>query len=231
MANGIGRLLGSSLGRERFQARAQRARKLATRYPAAAQALEFFAAASEAQAEGLNLEGVHRLLRRVAPEPLASLTVTPEEVESYLRFPDPSRLSSVAARILLEQDPPVAPQVVDPPKLGCPRCGHPAQLGVLRPVAEGAALAMACSLCRQEWGVSRRVCPVCESESLEFYSAADYPATLIQMCGACKTYFHILDVTKDPELVPEADEIAGQPFDVWAMDQGYVKIFPNWVGL
>lgn len=216
---------------QRFQLRAVRARRLAAEYPASAQPLEFLAAVSEAQSRGLDLEGIHSLLNRVAPEPLASTLATDADVESYLRSPDPSRLSSIHARILLEQHPPDTPSVTGSVKPSCPRCGHPAQLGILRTVGDGAALTLACSLCRTEWPASRRKCPVCESESLEFYSAPAYPLTTTQTCGACLTYFHILHAGKDPDVIPEADELAAQPLDIWALEHGYTKIFPNWAGL
>ncbi|MBL8228570.1 MAG: formate dehydrogenase accessory protein FdhE [Bryobacterales bacterium] len=219
------------MDKQRFELRAARARKLAAKYPASAEPLEFLAAISEAQSKGLDLPEIHGLLRRVAPEPLASAVATDADVESYLRLPDPFRLSSIHARILLEQHPPDAPVVTSSVKPACPRCGHPAQLGVLRPVGEGAALTLACSLCRSEWSASRRTCPVCESEAIEFYSAPEYPAITTQTCGECFTYFHIVDAGKDPDLVPEADELAAQPLDIWALDHGYTKIFPNWAGL
>jgi formate dehydrogenase maturation protein FdhE len=211
--------------------RAARARQLARKYPSAAESLEFLALVSEAQNGGLDLEGVNRLLARIAPRPLSEVSAVEADIERYLRNPDPSKLTSLHARILLEGNPPQAPVVDDVAEPACPRCGHPAQLGILRPVGEGAALSLACSLCRHEWPVSRRSCPACGSESLEFHGAAEYPATTTQSCTACRSYFHILDLGKDPEMVLEADEVAAQPLDVWAIEQGLRKIYPNWTGL
>jgi hypothetical protein len=204
---------------------------LAKRYPAAAESLEFLARISEAQDGKLNLDGVNHLLARIAPHPLSTVRATEADIESYLRSPDPSKLTCLHARILLEQNPPQTPVVQETVEPACPRCGHPAQLGILLPVGEGSALSLACSLCRHQWPVSRRSCPLCGSESIEFHGAAEYPATTTQTCTACRSYFHILDLGKDPEIVPEADELAAQPLDIWAIDQGYVKIYPNWIGL
>lgn len=214
-----------------FQRRAARARTLAHRYPAAAEPLEFLARISEAQDSELDLPSVNRLLARIAPRPMSHARATEADIESYRRSPDPSKLTSLHARILLERTPPLALDVVQPIQPACPRCGHPAQLGILRPVGDGAALSLACSLCRHEWPASRRTCPVCHSEAIEFYASPDYPATLTQTCDTCQSYFHILDCGKDPQIVAEADELAAQPLDVWAIDSGYTKIYPNWIGL
>lgn len=112
-----------------------------------------------------------------------------------------------------------------------PSCEHVPQLGVLRPQGDGKALSLACALCRHEWSFPRTKCPACGSDKITFGSAEAFPAVRTQLCETCKTYFHILDLAADPEIIPEADEIAAQPLDVWALDQGYTKIFPNLVGL
>lgn len=202
----------------RFQQRAQRAADLANRYPAAREGLKFFAGVSLFQASGGGMEELCALVLRIAPPALRDAARHPED-------------SAWFQRVLREMHPPVA-QTASP--RACGKCGSPPQLGVLRPHGDGAALSLACSLCRHEWAYSRTQCPHCGSggeDVLQFAQAEDYPHIQTLTCEACQRYMHIIDIGKDPKAIPEADEISAQPLDVWAIEGGYVKIHPNLIGL
>ena len=182
--------------------RAQRARALADRLPHAAEALLLFAQVSERQALGA---AEYQDLAPHAPE-------------------------GWQQRVRAELHPPPAPP--DRADNECPQCGELPQLGVLRPQGDGDALSLACSVCRTEWTFPRTTCPACgDSEHLEFYRSQHLPHLQTLVCAACKTYLHILEPNKDLGCIPEADEIAAQAMDAWALDQGYEKLTPNLVGV
>jgi len=45
-----------------------------------------------------------------------------------------------------------------------------------------------------------------------------------QACGTCRQYIHFIDFGRDSTAVPEVDEMAALPLDVWARERGYRKI-------
>ncbi len=221
--------------------RAGRARVLADQYPASREVLHFYAAISDFQATHAGrllipemlpavLPELVDLILRIGPEPLRN--AQPASFDDYLRHPDPAQFHS---RILLEvwasqtELPPleVAPNL-------CPRCGHPPQSGALRKLADGSALTLVCSLCCREWPFRRTTCPSCGEvgkEKVSFYSAPGFEHIQTQACDACHTYLHVIDCARDPHAFPEADEIAALPLDIWAIENGYQKLFPNAIGL
>ena len=116
----------------------------------------------------------------------------------------------------------------------CPRCGQPPQVGCRRPVAEGTALSLVCSLCLAEWSFPRSTCPACsntDARRISYYSTPEFDHIQVQACESCGRYFHAINLAKDPQAVPDADEIAALPLDVWAREQGLEKIHPNLVGI
>lgn len=204
----------------RFLRRAARARALALRYPESGPALEFFAAVSEFQASGLAETDLRRLVARIGPPVLAAAA---QKGEKHAWF----------ERVLKEMGSPCTPGLKPRPNQ-CPQCGSPPQLGILTPQGHGAALELACSLCRRQWPFPRIVCPGCgesSSEKIALWSADRFPSIRTQTCDSCQAYFHVIDLGTEPEAVAEADEVAAQPLDVWAMESGYRKLCPNLVGL
>ena len=189
----------------RFVLRAQRARALADRLPHAREALLLFANVSEHQALGAGGEAFRAL--------------APQAPDAWLE------------RIEAEMRPVVGP----PPDRGdneCPACGELPQLGILRQQGDGDALHLACSVCRSEWPFPRTNCPACgDAEHLEFYRSEHLAHLQTLVCTGCKTYLHIVDLKKELGCVPEADEIAAQALDAWALEQGYQKLTPNLVGV
>ncbi|MBS1829180.1 MAG: formate dehydrogenase accessory protein FdhE [Acidobacteria bacterium] len=188
----------------RFAQRAIRARKLASQHTAAAPSLEFFAALSDLQS------------KNASPDAYARLTPQPPPEEWLSR--------------VMEELQPSPPEYAPSPNL-CPQCGSPPQAGILRPQGDGHALYLACALCRHEWAFSRKICPNCESENISFATAESLPGYQTLTCDACKVYLHLLEEVKLPGCIPEADEIAAQPLDVWALENGYHKLTPNLVGI
>ena len=220
--------------------RAARARLLAARYPQSSEGLTLVAAAYEfvgnarpsfAEAQGL-AERLQAAVRELAPEPLRA---TVPNVQAYYNSPDPYDPASFFARIALEAWAREAPlQYPNAAPNECPRCGNAPQLGVLRPSGNGDALFLACSLCRQEWPFRRVTCPECgeaDPERIGFYSSAGRDAVQTQTCQSCQSYLHLLLPEKDLELVPEVDELSLLELDVWAMEQGLHKVWPNLAGL
>jgi formate dehydrogenase maturation protein FdhE len=41
----------------------------------------------------------------------------------------------------------------------------------------------------------------------------------------------LVDLSRDPAAIPDVDELAGLPLDLWAQERGYRKIHPNLAGL
>jgi len=115
----------------------------------------------------------------------------------------------------------------------CPLCGSRPQVAVLRPEGDGGKRHLACSLCLTEWEFRRIICPVCEEVDplkLPRYSPEDPIAVRIDACDTCRSYLKSFDMTVDGLLVPEVDEIATIPLDLWAAQQGYHKFQLNLLG-
>ena len=247
----MGRLTSPKVVPGDFQAlslrRAARARLLATRYPASRDALVFFAHIASFQA-GIDpdypmgaREALVQLVRDKGPEPLRDEARKLTEdacrraLEAYLLQEDTASHRSFFARVLLQ--PRVHTRTSEPPIPGqrhCPRCGHPPQVGCLRPEGDGTALSLVCSLCLVEWPALRGRCPGCQetdADKLSYYAAPEIPHLTVHVCDTCQRYLHAVDLAKELEAVPDVDEVAGLPLDVWAHEQGYRKIHPSLVGI
>ena len=217
-----------------------RARLLAGRYPQSAEALLFVAAGYElvgnSQPAFGDVQGLAELLVAglggVAPQPLRGVV---PDVVSYFGQPDPYAPSSVYARLALEAWARHTPlQMTDAVPNECPRCRHAPQLGVLRQSGNGDALFLGCSLCRTEWAFRRTTCPECletDPEKIQYHTAEGWPQVRTQTCESCRGYLHLLLPEVEPGMIPDVDELALLPLDVWAMDQGYHKVWPNLAGV
>ncbi|MBI4909691.1 MAG: formate dehydrogenase accessory protein FdhE [Acidobacteria bacterium] len=204
---------------QRFLERAERAAQLANRYPAAREPLKFFAGVSLFQDSRGDADQLCALILRIGPPAMRDAARHPED-------------NAWIQRVLGEMDPPQSAATHS--NRACPKCGSPPQLGVLRPCGDGSALYLACSLCRHEWTYPRTECPHCgrnEEDILQFAQTEDYPHIQTLTCEECQRYMHIIDLGKDSQAIPEADEISAQPLDIWAIEGGYIKIYPNLIGL
>jgi len=140
----------------------------------------------------------------------------------------------------------------------CPECGGPPQLSyrtaVEDPLASGGRM-LQCARCANEWSFSATVCPSCgESAKRTVYAenradgrgggdrggprvglqpsdGALFPHVRIESCQGCLQYLIVIDLGLDPRAVPEVDELAALPLDLYAAEQGLSKITPNLMGI
>lgn len=233
--------------RNLWHERAHRARFLADTYPASREILSFYArlafwqsrAATEVQgfrdlpgAAGSLLD----MVRSAGPPALARAAerVEPGEIEVLLReyweSPLALRTREFFARALLEMYAAILPEGID-----CPWCALPPQAGCLRSQGDGLALELVCALCFRRRPHPRGCCPNCgessESTKLAGYTTPALPHLRLMACDACKGYLILVDLSADFKAIPEVDELAGLPLDLWAAGQGYRKLQPNIAGV
>ncbi len=117
-----------------------------------------------------------------------------------------------------------------PTPFACPFCKRKPGVGVLRPLGDGGQRFLVCSFCLAEWEFRRIVCPGCGEEDhakLPVYAAEELKHVRVEACDSCRTYIKTVDMTKAGLAEPIVDEMASIPLDVWAHEQGYVKLQPN----
>jgi len=230
-----------------FLERARRARLLAEQYPASREILVFYAGVAEWQSRvtapdlhGLRtfLPSLLDLVVRTAPPTLADTARQLEPaafdrlIAGYWEAADSAgdvSTSQFFARALLQ---PYAAKL--PAGLDCPWCRKPPQVGCLQPQAEGLAFEISCALCMRRRAFERGRCPGC-NESTESqlcsFTTPDFPHLRLQACDRCKGYLQVIDLSRDPAAIPEVDELAGLPLDLWAQEHGYHKLQSNIVGI
>lgn len=209
---------------------AQRAVALAARYPAAREALEFYARLAAFVGDWRQLRDLvaahgPRLLRDTAAG--MSEFDLKGAVDRYLLGEDRRSPESFFARVMLRRDPPHADHAHSNQ---CPRCGEPPGCACLRKEGDGSAFFLVCSLCANEWQFTRGQCPACGGK-VEWHVAEGMDHILTQTCTQCARYLHVIRVDQDPEAIPEVDEVAAIAMDIWALEQGWEKIHPNLIGL
>lgn len=244
-----------------WQQRADRALGLCLLYPASRDVLTFIAELSPVQEQIASLASdwnsllgagqlVCQVVRRCGPGPLRSAISELDEVgwqrvlRDYWELADVRSPRSFFARALLQ---PFAaserievavrhlgPRPLWQPGSHCPRCGDLPQVGLLRPQEAGRAQFLFCSLCLKEWSFRRGCCPGCgeaAEKHLAYYEAASYPQFQVQTCQKCRTYLLTIDLSKNVSAIPDIDELAALPLNLWAQEQGYVRLQPNLVGI
>lgn len=229
-----------------WERRARRAQFLADAFPGAREILTFYAGLAEWQnrvAPRLStfnevLAVIPTLLDYVsgaAPPILAQAAreFDVAEAEALLRStwegPVNSSITEFFARAALQ---PYAASL--PEGLDCPWCTGPPQAGCLRPQGDGLAFELVCALCLRRKTFPRTRCPGCNeaSESMvASFTAAEFPHMRLLACESCKSYLLVVDLEKDPAAIPEVDELAGLPLDLWAVEHGYHKLQPNLAGV
>lgn len=231
---------------ETFQAfcrkRAERARELGGSRNEAAQALVFLAEVAEAQASPeLSLRALVSLVRSKGPEPLRETGEALDEAAlskamgRYRSREDTRSPASFFARVLLQPEMARGDVMEASSTRGCcPQCGHLPQVGCLRREGDGRKLHLQCSLCFSEWPHPRGHCPGCgetRQDEIAFYKTSEIPEVEVQTCHGCRSYLHLVDVSRHPSIVPEIDEVGALVLDVWARERGFSKIQPNLVGI
>jgi hypothetical protein len=141
----------------------------------------------------------------------------------------------------------------------CPRCGGVPQLSFRTdaqdPLVSGQRY-LACGRCAHTWSYSGSACPSCAQtsgghrtvyaerragpvvgrapeESVPDEPVEDppvFPHLRVDACTACGRYLVDVDVGRDPRAVPEVDELAAVPLDLYATERGLSKITPNLLG-
>jgi FdhE protein len=149
-------------------------------------------------------------------------------------------LARASASPLLEA---VSPHPGPPPQGGreirhrCPSCGGLPQLSYF--AVSGEALVsgpryLVCSRCATNWIFSRMTCAGCgESTGTKlpiFQEPERLPHVRVDGCRTCRKYLLTFDLRRDTRAVPVVDEIAALPLDLYATDQGFIKITPNLLG-
>jgi formate dehydrogenase maturation protein FdhE len=59
---------------------------------------------------------------------------------------------------------------------------------------------------------------------------AVFPNLRVAGCDTCRRYLIEVDLAQDGRAVPEVDELAALPLDLYAADQGLTKVTPNLMG-
>jgi FdhE protein len=116
----------------------------------------------------------------------------------------------------------------------CPLCSAPPQVGVLRPLGDGAKRSLVCSLCATEWEHRRIVCSACGEENVDklpVYVAEELDYIRVEACDTCHCYIKTVDLTKDGRAVPVVDELAAIPLSLWAAENRYTKLSTNLLGI
>lgn len=229
-----------------WDVRAARARVLAERYVASKEILLFYASLAEWQGEVARKVGTLQALTEFLPSlcdlvcqtgPAALIQAAQDFlpngarnlVEEYWDLNSPAPPLDFFARALLQPYAGTLPAVTP-----CPWCTQAPQVGCLRPQGEGLALDLVCSLCLRSRSFARARCPGCDESAedrLLSFSAPDFVHLRLQACETCQAYLPLVDLSRDPQAVPEVDELAGLPLDLWAQDQGYHKLQPNLAGI
>ena len=112
----------------------------------------------------------------------------------------------------------------------CPACGRLPVVGVLREAGHGARRALVCVRCATEWAYRRLCCPGCgedEFEALPVYTSDALPHIRVEACDRCRRYLKTVDLSKDGLAVPQIDDLASLPLDLWARGEGYIRLQPN----
>jgi Protein involved in formate dehydrogenase formation len=137
----------------------------------------------------------------------------------------------------------------------CPRCGGPPQLSFRADAADplvSGGRRLQCARCAESWGFSSSTCPSCGEtvgakrtiysehgerpqvgpyrQQKDGTASATFPHLRIEGCDSCARYLIDVDLGRDPRAVPEVDELAALPLDLYAAERGISKITPNLMG-
>jgi len=118
----------------------------------------------------------------------------------------------------------------------CPFCGGRPIVSFRRtdPDSHGAARWLSCGLCGTEWPFARIRCPACQEADppkLPAFQSDPHGEVRIEACETCRRYVKSLDLTLDARPIPEVDDLASIAMDLWAIDEGYMRIEPGWAGI
>ncbi|HYJ68333.1 MAG TPA: formate dehydrogenase accessory protein FdhE [Nocardioidaceae bacterium] len=132
----------------------------------------------------------------------------------------------------------------------CPDCGGPPQVSVRADTGDAlvnGSRQLQCARCGGSWAFSGSTCAACgesrggrrtvyaeQRDGPQVGRGSDGEATLphlrIEACATCQRYLIDVDLGRDPQAVPEVDELAALPLDLYAAERGLSKITPNVMG-
>jgi FdhE protein len=135
----------------------------------------------------------------------------------------------------------------------CPICGGRPQLSCIADSGEelvSGRRSLLCSRCGSSWDYTRSACPACgESDEARLLVYAErwggpvsgngvsddpgqavFPNLRIAGCESCRSYLIEVDLGRDGVAVPEVDELAAVPLDLYAADEALTKVTPNLMG-
>ena len=120
---------------------------------------------------------------------------------------------------------------------GCPHCGGRAQVSFSEAPSEALVTGqrrLVCGRCDRTWIHPRMVCAACgetDTSRMPIYAEGErFPHVRVDGCETCRRYLLHVDLARQPGAVPEVDEIAALPLDLYARDRGLSKISINLVG-
>ncbi|RSM86299.1 formate dehydrogenase accessory protein FdhE [Kibdelosporangium aridum] len=131
----------------------------------------------------------------------------------------------------------------------CPRCGGPPQLSFRSETGDSLVSGhrkLQCARCAESWSFSSSSCAYCgESDKRTVYTEhrdgpqvgraaagdAMFPHIRVEACARRERYLIDVDLGRDPRAVPEVDELAALPLDLYAAERGLSKITPNVLGV
>ena len=58
-----------------------------------------------------------------------------------------------------------------------------------------------------------------------------FPAISLDACESCRQYVKSIDLDLERGAIPEVDDLASLPMDLWAIQEGYGRIEPGWSGI
>jgi FdhE protein len=219
-----------------FAASKVRAELLRERYPFAAEVMTLYLALLEVWSEGPAPVDPRRIVKATetaGPRPLA-LAVSDIDVDDALRKWERGDELTPVERYLAR-----ACRTSPVTKLDglCPRCGGPPQLSI-RPLADEPLVnghrQLMCARCAHLWNHSGSACPSCGettgAKRTLYGDETEFPHLRVDACSTCQRYLIDVDLRRDHRAVPEVDELAALPLDLYAAEQGLTKITPNLMG-
>jgi hypothetical protein len=182
-----------------------------------------------------------------------------EELDPVDRYLARASLTPVLEALGERADAACAPGPEGAGETRCPRCGGQPQLSCVASSGESLVSgprSLLCARCASSWSWARSSCPACgESDEARLVVHAEswagpvsgngngkangkgdgdrppmFPQLRIAGCSTCDRYLIEVDMERDGRAVPEVDELAALPLDLYAADQGLTKVTPNLMG-
>jgi|SRR5262245_35475391 len=111
----------------------------------------------------------------------------------------------------------------------CPVCGSPPVASALRLTPVPGVRYLHCVLCGADWQMPRGQCVECESrEKVAYFHIESAPeAVKAESCEECRIYLKLVNMEKDPQVDPVADDLATLALDILMDDSGFQRASPN----